>query len=89
MKFTIRRSYLMRHVETWEVTMPDDADPEHLIHEHKEMFDDDLVGGGDPLGGWTSHQTTSEAEPLDYNELSLVVTDRQSANVIPIDRRRR
>lgn len=89
MKYTIERTYLVKHAETWIVDMPDGADePEHMIYEHFQTFNDDLIAGGDPLGGWTSVCKSATVEQVDHNELHLEVVDRQAANVIPIGRKR-
>lgn len=90
MRYLVERSYLVRHIDVWEVTTDtDDTNPNHMLAEHYDEFDRDLTNGGDPLGGWTSEQKSAGTEPVEYDERHLAVIDRAPANVIPIGRNRK
>jgi hypothetical protein len=89
MRHTVKRTHLVRRVETWEVDAPDDADLTHWIADHFASFDDDLTQGGSPLEGWTSKQVSVDHDMVDYDELHLEVVDRAPGNVIPIGRGKR
>jgi hypothetical protein len=88
MKYTVRRTFLVRKVQTWSVeTEADDLDIRHAVANHAGEFDVDLADGGDPIAGWSATQTSETEEPLDYNELHLEVMERGPGSVIPFRRR--
>jgi hypothetical protein len=88
MRHTIRRTFLVRKVQTWQVTTEaDDLDIAHAVRNHAGEFDVDLVAGGDPIAGWSATQTSESEEEIDYNELHLDVVERASGSVIPFRRR--
>lgn len=82
MKHTIRRTYMVRKVEVYEVTMPDEEDPQHFIDDHFGRFDEDLTNGV-----FDATLVSKDTEHLDYDELHLEVVDRESAKVISIRRK--
>jgi hypothetical protein len=82
MRHRIRRTYTVRQVEVFDVSLPDDIDPQHLIAEHYDEFSTDLSGGL-----YDATLVTSKIEPLEYDELHLEVIDRESARVIPMRKR--
>lgn len=88
MRHTVRRSHLVRRVETWHVDAPDDVDLAHLLTDHFGLFDDDLTSGGSPLDGWSSAKAAEEDEIVEYDELAIEIVARSSADVIPIGRKR-
>lgn len=88
MKWTVRRTYLIRRSVTYECDMPEEMDPEHLGKEHPAEFAVDLTRGGDPLTGWTAKVIGQSDEETEYDEDTLEVIARQSANVLPFKRRK-
>lgn len=81
MRHTIKRTFLVKRVQTWDVDLPDTENPQHFIDDHFHQFDSDLTSG---MGTLTSETT----ELLDYDELHLEVLERESGKVIPIGRKR-
>jgi hypothetical protein len=86
-RYTIRRTFLTRSVQTYAVDMPDEVDPQHLIVDHFSEFDTDLCAGGDPLNGWSAALVGEKQEVVDYDELGLEIVERHWAKVIPMRRK--
>lgn len=77
----IRRSYLQRVVEEYDLELPDDIDPHHGISEHFSAFDDDLTAGQ------IATLVSQKVEDIDYSELALEVMEREKGKVIPFKRK--
>jgi hypothetical protein len=74
-KVRIRRSYLVRMVETWEYDAREPFNLPHVLSDHFGEFDDDLTAHGTLL--------TSEHEYIDHDDLSLQPLGAEN-NVIPL-----
>lgn len=76
---TIKRSFLVRQVQTYTYDMADQADPQHMIDNHLAEFDNELM--------MFATLVSEEVETVDYDELKLEVVDRESARVLPFQRK--
>ncbi|HEY5420229.1 MAG TPA: hypothetical protein VIL10_05800 [Marmoricola sp.] len=75
MKHTIRRSYLVRRVDTYTLESAMVTDAQHAIDEHRDEFDNEVMMFGELVD--------EQIELVEYDELKLEVIDRESAKVIP------
>lgn len=80
-KHVVERSFLVRKVEIYEIDLPPDTDPHHLITHHFTSFYTD-VGNDGTLTGTREDET-------DYEELRLEVIDTESAKIIPLSQGRK